>query len=748
MPFIPTRPLRYLLLCAGALCAPAHADWAIGPNLATVRPAPEGDQVQGQNPPGFAWSQKTINGTPSAGYEVEVTGAGGVAQRFQVSRNWLLPEAAFAAGSYTWRVRAREDAAWSDARKFRIDAAASLPFIVPNEAALKKAIRARGQVRSLPPELLSTPFPSLPKQRQALRARLQWAVSRDTALATPTDAQWPHRFSTPTTDAYNTQVGVVRNTITPLGYQLEAAALLWRLRGTDSPDLAKRYFDEAVKRGNELAALDPEGPTSYVNQDQATRMIALSLIKAIDLLGTDLDKKVRSAWLEVVERRTAVIYTRIKGANGRLDQYPFDSHGSTNYGMLSAIATLALDRIPAAETWFDYAFRGYVNSISAWGGADGGFANGTAYGEYTAAAYSDLWLPIGAASGVNLFSKPWAMKFAQFMAHFDPPGSPTHVFGDEHEVVPAPFLSKSYARQVPSPVAAWYAQSLNADENARTGFQAPLATSNIVAAPPADAAQYPSVGWVAMHSKITDAPANLTSVYFKSSPYGSYNHSHADQNSLVINSGGRRLLIEAGKSDGYGSDQAAAWYRQTRAHNAITYGNGIGQRLGIGDEKASLGWNGAISNFSTTAALDTVTGTATAAYDGKLESAVRQVWYLRQKNVVVVRDKLASSTPYVFEWNMHAINPLAISGDGVVKVTNGPATLCLRSMSGNGIMPFYPPQNAAATQYHAAFHSLAPVARAEFLVVIDIGCKGLVPVLGGSSTEPVLTIDGQQVRLY
>jgi len=94
----------------------------------------------------------------------------------------------------------------------------------------------------------------------------------------------------------------------------------------------------------------------------------------------------------------------------------------------------------------------------------------------------------------------------------------------------------------------------------------------LLSEPEADRAAYPagtpnaalfaSIGWVAMHSELADP--QRVSVYFKSSPYGSYNHSHADQNSLVINSGGERLAIDSGYYDGYGTPHWWRWYSKRR----------------------------------------------------------------------------------------------------------------------------------------------------------------------------------------
>ncbi|MFB9243653.1 hypothetical protein IV454_28630 [Massilia antarctica] len=69
-------------------------------------------------------------------------------------------------------MRALEHTEWTDARKFRIDASRSLPFVVPSETDLKKFISARGAVRSLPPELLANPNAQLSEERMKLRVRL------------------------------------------------------------------------------------------------------------------------------------------------------------------------------------------------------------------------------------------------------------------------------------------------------------------------------------------------------------------------------------------------------------------------------------------------------------------------------------------------------------------------------------------------------------------------------------------------
>ena len=56
------------------------------------------------------------------------------------------------------------------------------------------------------------------------------------------------------------------------------------------------------------------------------------------------------------------------------------------------------------------------------------------------------------------------------------------------------------------------------------------------------AALFRGIGWAGLHSAL-DNPQRDTFFLFKSSPFGSVSHSHADQNSFAIMKGGRALAI-------------------------------------------------------------------------------------------------------------------------------------------------------------------------------------------------------------
>lgn len=745
--------LRGLLLLAAAVSLPSYgADWSVSPQAYVVRAMPTGGQIQAQNPPAFTWPMYPGT-TNTASYILELTqsGATPVVQTFTVNRLWYLPTTALAAGSYSWRVRPSTVVDWSASRTFVINAS-SQPFIVPDNTTLKNYIVSRPRPRALPDGFLprSAWTPAMVNDRGSGMLDLIGGVQkRMTSVPTYTDANWPIDTSIqPLTSAGAAQLNSIRWAMLDVTRQIEASSLLWVL--TKDP----QFLNEAVRRGNELAALNPTydpthvklSPTAYVEDDLDDRMIDLALMKAIDLLGPALNPTTKAVWLKSVELRTTDMYNAFNTPDGGLDQFPFDSHGAVAQGYIALIATLAIGEIPAASTWFDFTFRAYVNSTSPWSGAEGGFANGTSYGQHSALAALSLWQPIAAATGINMFKKPWALGFMKSFMHFQPPGSLRHTFGDEHEAAPVYTELKGYASRFATPEAAWYVRSLPGSEDPLTVLQAPyplpVASVTTATAPP-NSALYTSIGWAALHSDINN-PLR-TSLYFKSSQYGSYNHSHADQNSLVLNSGGRLLLIESGYYDWYGSPLWHDWYRQTKAHNAITFDGGQGQP--VDTYNVQLTRNGKVTSFGTSSAMDYVEGDATAAYNGVLTLARRSIWYLRAQDAMVVLDKLAAPVAHSFEWNMHT-PVLMTAANNVVTVKNVDRSVCIRPVTPglSFVKRTAPAPKAGVVEDHAAY-VLPAATSGEFLIVLDVGCKNPTITLSNTLSGRTLTVGGVPVTL-
>ncbi len=254
-----------------------------------------------------------------------------------------------------------------------------------------------------------------------------------------------------------------------------------------------------------------------------------------------------------------------------------------------------------------------------------------------------------------------------------------------------------------------------------------------------------------MYSNIADTAR--TAVYFKSSRYGSYNHSHADQNSFVLTKAGVTLLGESGYYDYYGSTLWSSWYRQSKAHNTITYNGGIGQSV---DGYTTAGYtktlvdNGKINSFSTSTTVDFVEGDATAAYSGALSSAVRKLWYLRSIDAVVVLDKVSSATARTFEWNFHTFAPIAVGTAGDISVTYGGQSVCVTPITSTNIAfakKTGPTPKTGVVEDHGAFVNTTATLAGEFLILLDVGCKKPAITLTATSTGRTLKVGSQTLTL-
>jgi hypothetical protein len=393
--------------------------------------------------------------------------------------------------------------------------------------------------------------------------------------------------------------------------------------------------------------------------------------------------------------------------------------------MLALTSALAIGDIPQAKKWFEFSFRYHVASTSPWGGPEGGFANGTAYAEYSNELLLQVWQGLGQATGVDMFAKPWTVGFVNYFTQFLPPGSKTHLFGDAHETKPEEKVMKALAMRLATPQAAWYAKRLTGTEAPLTYLQGPYPMpANTIATPlpPANSALFNSIGWAASHSDMSDV--NRTSLYFKSSQYGSFNHNHGDQNSFVLKKGGTALLAESGWYDWYASPNWNDWYRQTKAHNAITYDGGIGQDIS-GYENTYVR-NGRIVAYLPSSNVDFMSGDATSAYAGALTKAIRNIWYLRRSDAVVIQDQFASATARAFEWNMHTLAPITVDSNNVASVTKDGYKVCVRPVTTAGLRFEKRPGGlvmAGNVEDHGTYVKTAKATSGEFLTVLDVGCK-------------------------
>jgi hypothetical protein len=703
---------------AHAAC-PAHKDFLVrsDPTLAPVRPADCG--VTSQTPPEFTWPPRKTDES----FQVLLKFPDGRVESRTTKNNWLLWDARLPPGTYTWQVRANgPDKDLSEPRRFTITPDA-LPFVVPGSGTL--LVKARGT----------------PRPRTFLRGQGTLASFKDErakGFKSMVENVWndeKRMEAEPSSQSinsnYNDTVSEQKRTL--------AAALAWA--GTHD----RRHGEDAARRLMAQATWSLSGPISYKVNDMANRTVAWTLALGYDWTYDYLSANQKQLILGAIRARTQPMYQDIMK---RITVYPYDSHGNVTLNIVAAIGVLMAGDIPEADNWVKDAVPAAVAMTSPWGWQDGGFANGTAQGFWDTGSNLPVWILLRNVAGVDLAQKEWVRNHASFFAYFVPPGAPSGAFGDGLELA----LNETWARVgkalaafSPTPLARWYARSQRGEDESRL---------ELLLAPPSDFSQarfpegtpdsayFPSIGWVAMHSSLSDP--NRLSIFFKSSPYGSYNHSHADQNSFVVNYRGRRLAIASGYYDDYGTKHWHEWYKQTRSTNAITFDGGEGQ--GESDRKFA----GEIVRFEKGDGFDYAIGRAEAAYDGKLTKAERTIVYLRP-DTIVVHDALASATPRTWEWNIHALNRMTSTAADRVTIRNGPASMCVALVSGPKVQfsqtdQFTARPSSGANQWHGTFATTAKSASAEFIAVMRVGadCPAAEAKRAGDADEVV--VNGHTLR--
>ena len=706
-------------VAADAECG-VHKDFIVRSDatLAPVRPADCATVTQ--TPPEFTWPP--VNGRNLA-YTVLLKHPDGRLESRTTAKNWLAWDAALPAGTYSWQLKVSgSERDTSDARRFTIapDAAA---FVVPPAAAMLKRARETPRPRTWPADATGPIAAAKAERAKALRDLLA-EVDDDMKKSVMAE---PHADSQGSN--YDDSVTEQKRAL--------AAAFAWAATHN------KRYGEDGANRLLALAAWNPLGATGYKVNDMASRTVAWTLALGYDWMHDGLGDAQKATLVRAIRARTQPMYDDMMA---RISQYPYDSHGNITLNILAAIGLLMAGDLPEADAWVQEALPMAIVWTSPWGWQDGGFANGTAQGFWDAASNLPAWLVYRNAAGVDLAKKDWVRNHIRYFAYFVPPGSPAGVFGDGQELsLPELWarLAKALNAFAPSALGRWYARRMDGEDALRIELLLAPRFDLGAAALPADtpnAALFPSIGWAALHSDLADR--ERTSIYFKSSPYGSYNHSHADQNSFVIHAKGRRLAFASGYYDGYRTAHWTNWYKQTRAADAITLDGGKGQGL---DDRA---FAGEITRFETHAGYDVVSGRAEKAYGGTLTRAERDVVYVRP-GTIVVRDRLASSAPRTWEWNIHAVNRMTKVSERRIALRDGPAQMCVEMAAGPDVAftqtdRFTAPPSGSRepSEWHGTFATTARSPQAEFLTVMRVGSD-----CGAGAAEAARAGDGWRVSV-
>ncbi|HSC80144.1 MAG TPA: heparinase II/III family protein [Chitinolyticbacter sp.] len=732
-----------------------------------------------QNPPAFTWPlHKFTKADQQVKYTLQIQFPGGTIKSYPSDYNWFLPRESFAAGNYAWRVigvglktgGGDDIGGW---RSFSV-AADAMPLF--DDGKLTQAATDTSwynSVATIPhPRVISDSYLEQLRPLVLGTRVVIWNEIKKRASAQATDpAQAPPH---PDMTQANWVLSLPK-LVTLEQVRIEYSAIVWRLlRGsTVAADqaTAQAALADLKARTFNLAGWDTQtlhGQDS--NTDTTVRNILWALAVSYDHLYPVLTQAERDTLVNAIAVRASQVQSRTIGPFRTIERNPMDSHAATSINTLAAATAIMAGEMSGGVSNPQFNAQQFGRLVPlplalqhSFGGDDGAWGNGGGYGEWDVDNTYPYFDALTRVTGASPFRTQKVRNNMVYQLYARPAGGNSQSpFGDGAVIEgnQVKYYAYWFATRVPSTITNWMATvhplAANHDPLVRTLLSPPVtppATSN--PGTTTTSKLFESVGQVAMHSSLTDA--NRTSVHFKSSPTGSYSHSHADQNHFTIMDQGKALLIDSGYYDYYLSPHAKAWYRQTKAHNAITYDGGTGQRVENSNVVTDYTAVGQIIGYHDGGTFTIATGDATKAYDNATVTRARRTVVYLKSNLLLVHDDLAASRAVNWEWNFHAkTNPQIIGGaTGTVKIVNGTAQLCMKQLAGNRYtalamtdrFPVDPTNATFAPQYHGTWSIAAPATQQQSVMLIDIGCKETTTPAVTESTDTItVTTGGKQFR--
>ena len=158
---------------------------------------------------------------------------------------------------------------------------------------------------------------------------------------------------------------------------------------------------------------------------------------------------------------------------------------------------------------------------------------------------------------------------------------------------------------------------------------------------------FPDTGWASIRTDRND-PEHDLAFFFRSSPYGSISHSHANNNDFIIHVAGTVMSMPSGYYSNYGSPHHVNWVWHTKSHNCATL-SGASQKM------RSHASRGAVANSFENDHLAYVVGIADDSYDCLARRYRRHVLFLKSHHAFVLIDEFEArpGIQVSYEWNIH-----------------------------------------------------------------------------------------------
>ncbi len=632
-------------------------------------------------PPGLAW----LPAEGAANYRVEVRKAGGgLVYKKEVGVDPVhLPDLVFEPGDYVWDVVAVDEGGNEAGRRGELrfsipKGAPELPWVDPEELLSRVP---EGHSRLLYPRAdLATVRDTL----ETTRKRSWKACLRAADRALDTDAPvYPTYHKTEDDQTRRLEYGryfaYIRGYIDRKLMDLSLAFLM--TEDAKYAEAGKRILLEITSWPT-----DDDDVTSVSAKwgDEPGLSYSKCAHFAYDWLYHALDDDEKKRVFQMCEDRAWQTYRRLKRQTYLTT--PGDSHNGRMIAYLSDMSIAMAGESEGAKTWLDFSLKAMTTFYPHWAGHEGGWAEGAPYGLWYNGFYIPAFESLKQTTGFDLWQRPFFNNVRHFFFYCTSVRGEIRPFGDSAEKGgPGEKGGSGYAdlmwhhaHRFNDPHVGWWVNQIQGWSGG-SGCTSLLFDDEVPSKAPVDIAQsrvFRGVGWAGLHSDLVDVD-NDTFFLFKSSPYGSVSHSHADQNCFAIMKGGKALAIPSGYyGPSYGMAHHGEWTRSTKANNGVLV-NGEGQVI------RSAKANGHLVGFEDRKALTYVCGDAAAAYVGKMDRFERHVLFLRP-GLILMLDDLVAPEAGTFQWMLHAFEEMEVNRERVISRREG-KTLDVRLACAQGL---------------------------------------------------------------
>ncbi len=546
-------------------------------------------------------------------------------------------------------------------------------------------------------------------------------------------------------------------------------ALAWKVTGE------QKYLDGAGKWLVHLAGWDPDGVTSYnlplpdgsTGNDEAGMPMLERMALVYDWIADELSPEDKEVVLSSLRRRGEQVMEYYRDVD--FISAPWSNHAVRVLAFLGMASVSCLGEFPEAEQWLEYVMRCYLSTFPTWGSDDGGWAQGLSYWSAYMGWHTNFLDALRSATGIDLYKKAFFRNNGYFAVYFHPPYAQRGGFGDHGEAapnLPEKLMLFKYAAALHDPVLQWQAENIKVPGGIESKLQVKDGQWNwyewfvedafdVLSPRPqdlrpqaptelADTRWLKDIGWVALHSALGEPDHDVWAL-FKASRYGSFSHSHADQNSFQLNAWGRPLLIDSGYYPWFGSPHHNLWTRQSVAHNAVLVD-------GRGQGSSSMEAAGEILRYKPVGPVTFVTGDATAAYNvpmneftqkqwkefldiplppsGPAVTAARRTLAFRgqgERAWLAVHDYFSTEKPATFQFMLHALERMEYDKkNGTIFVDNGPVRCVVRIISSQPLefsqtdkFSIAPSERyeGAANQWHLTVSTTRKATEVKFLAI-------------------------------